>query len=587
MLKALRSIILVGLILSAWSQFSHAQQIVDISPNILDRIKLNQEFFTQVRDSFVVYDSAQLDSLIEANMAGYHLPGVAICVVKDSNIVYTRNFGWANIERGIPVADTTVFLTGSISKTFVANAAMQMWENGYLDLDADINGYIPFSVVNPFYPDSIITMRTILSHTSSIDRRDETWLPDLVLDQDNPVPLGEYLEDYLDPDGTNYSVYNYLMSPPGHEFEYSNYAVALAGYIIEQIAVNNGIADTFEQYCRDSLWEPLVMNETSWFLGNLDTNNIAVQYEYAGGYVRYGFSGFPIYPAGQLRTSSIQLARHLMAFMLHGELNGQRILESATVDTMMSIQYPGTPSDTPYEMWGLGWYKLYDDSWPYLYWGHTGGTTGCRAWMMFDPVESCGFIVLTNGSSDNGASAIAIAVAGFASDYDLDGIVTGFDNCPLTANPYQEDTDEDGLGDSCDNCIEVVNADQDNPDDDNFGTACDNCPDITNNDQNNSDNDSHGDACDNCPDVDNEDQADSDEDGIGDACEYVCGDVNGTQTVNILDITYLIAYLYKEGPPPVPMEAADVNGTGTVNILDITYLISFLYKEGPEPNCLH
>ncbi len=67
--------------------------------------------------------------------------------------------------------------------------------------------------------------------------------------------------------------------------------------------------------------------------------------------------------------------------------------------------------------------------------------------------------------------------------------------------------------------------------------------------------------------------------------DYICGDVNGSKTVNILDVTYLISYLYKGGPSPDPIEAADVNSSGTVNILDVTYLIGYLYKGGPEPNC--
>lgn len=63
-----------------------------------------------------------------------------------------------------------------------------------------------------------------------------------------------------------------------------------------------------------------------------------------------------------------------------------------------------------------------------------------------------------------------------------------------------------------------------------------------------------------------------------------CGDVNNSVSVNILDITYLISYLYKGGPAPVPYECAgDVNASSSVNILDITYLISYLYKGGPPP----
>ncbi len=66
---------------------------------------------------------------------------------------------------------------------------------------------------------------------------------------------------------------------------------------------------------------------------------------------------------------------------------------------------------------------------------------------------------------------------------------------------------------------------------------------------------------------------------------FICGDVNGNGAINILDITYLIAYLYQGGPGPGPLASADVNGNGAVNILDITHLIAYLYQGGPAPNC--
>ncbi len=93
------------------------------------------------------------------------------------------------------------------------------------------------------------------------------------------------------------------------------------------------------------------------------------------------------------------------------------------------------------------------------------------------------------------------------------------------------------------------------------------------------------DPFDNCPEDSNPDQADSDGDGIGDVCSFVCGDATGDDLVNLLDITYLINFLYKDGPDPANMDAADVNNDGAVNLLDITYMINFLYKDGPDPVC--
>ena len=66
---------------------------------------------------------------------------------------------------------------------------------------------------------------------------------------------------------------------------------------------------------------------------------------------------------------------------------------------------------------------------------------------------------------------------------------------------------------------------------------------------------------------------------------YLCGDANNDEGVNLLDITYLINYLYKSGPEAVPPEAGDPDGGGSTNLLDVTYLINYLYKTGPEPLC--
>jgi len=162
-------------------------------------------------------------------------------------------------------------------------------------------------------------------------------------------------------------------------------------------------------------------------------------------------------------------------------------------------------------------------------------------------------------------------------DSDGDNIGDVCDNCPEDYNPYQQDVDGDFVGDVCDNCINDYNPSQANTDGDLYADACDNCPDDPNDDQADGDGDSVGDVCDNCPDDYNPEQ--------DDICSYICGDANGDGIHNIFDVTFLITYLYLDGPAPDPIEAGDTNGDGTINIFDITYLISYLYLDGPDPVC--
>lgn len=120
---------------------------------------------------------AELDSVISTLMAQYHIPGLAACVVYGGELVWNNAFGIADVNQGVPVTDSTLFMIASTSKTVVAAAVMQLWEDGIFAMDDDINGYLPFSVNNPFFPGVPITFRMLLAHTSSIAYNDGAWLP--------------------------------------------------------------------------------------------------------------------------------------------------------------------------------------------------------------------------------------------------------------------------------------------------------------------------------------------------------------------------------------------------------------------------
>ncbi len=157
------------------------------------------------------------------------------------------------------------------------------------------------------------------------------------------------------------------------------------------------------------------------------------------------------------------------------------------------------------------------------------------------------------------------------------------DSVTFVKDIYHIDSDSDGTADFYDNCRLVSNASQMDADADSLGDACDNCPLVSNSSQANADADSLGDACDNCPSTYNPNQADSDHDGIGDACDYVCGDANGSGTVNISDAVYLISYIFSGGLAPSPLLAGDANCSGSVNISDAVYLIAYIFSGGAAP----
>jgi CubicO group peptidase (beta-lactamase class C family) len=355
-------------------------------------------------DHFPVrFDSAGTDSFIRTACSTYHIPGVATWTSKNGQVIWQQCYGYANLEDSTAVYDTTSFALASISKTITATAIMQLWERGVFNLDEDINNHLDFSVRNPNYPDSAITFRMLMTHTSSIQ---DYSLGQYWVTGDSPIALGEFVEGYLVPGGTYYNPNNYSSAVPGAEYDYCNVAVALLGYLVE------AMADSFPIYCQDSIFEPLGMNHTSWFLAGLDTSNIAVPYHWNGAYyVPYGHRGWPCYPAALLRASLIDLAQHLTAFIQYGMIGSVRILDSTTVELMTTVHY----QVNYYHRMGLIWMYWYDGNrW---LWFHRGESSGVNTAAAFCPAESSAVIVLTNGESWNGTYAIMNALFNYAQQY--------------------------------------------------------------------------------------------------------------------------------------------------------------------------
>jgi CubicO group peptidase (beta-lactamase class C family) len=336
----------------------------------------------------------EIDLFIQNEMTIRHIPGLSACMVKGQQVVWSGAYGMANIEQNIPVSTQTLFTIASLSKLFVGTGIVQLHENGQLGLDDNINDYLNFEITNPNFPDSIITFRMLLQHRSSLVDPESAIYETFILG-DSPIDLGQYLEDNLSESGANYHPEYYSPSySPGGGTWYSNFGFSLLGFLIEEISGIN-----YPDYCQQNIFDPLCMEQTSFFFNEIDTNNVAMPYAYnSGEYEPYGYYSIALYPSALLKTNIEDLSRFLIAYTGRGTMDGVSIFAPSSADLL-----------TPYnfEEENLAWWNGL--TWTYTFhfpddevWYHGGYMPGIRTRINYYPEDSTGLIILTNGQGQYG-----------------------------------------------------------------------------------------------------------------------------------------------------------------------------------------
>jgi CubicO group peptidase (beta-lactamase class C family) len=283
-----------------------------------------------------------------------HMPSMAICAIKEDEVVYSNVFGVYDIENNKVATEDTIYIIGSVSKTVTATAMMQIIENvSYgVDLDDNVSEYLPFNLKNPNYPDVNITFRMLLAHQSSLPYSNY-FAQQIPGDVDIPSYPDPLLKDYLLPNGNLYAPDVWAKDRPGENFNYSNIGYGVIGYLIECIS-----GMPFEEYCKQNIFIPLEMYNTSFKLADVDINRVAPQYEYfRGEHIRFLPFGWMPRACGNVRTTITDFSHFVIAHMNGGVYNGVRILKSETVELMHTDQYPGSVQQEkglPVVSWGLG-----------------------------------------------------------------------------------------------------------------------------------------------------------------------------------------------------------------------------------------
>ena len=175
-------------------------------------------------------------------------PGLTIKVIKGNKVFWSYNYGYSDLKERSVMSPDLFMNIASISKTITTTAILQLWESGELDLNDDVNKYLKFKVANPNHPEEPITIKQLLTHTSSI-RESEEYGKSYLCGKP-AVSLSDWIRNYFDPNGKFYSAEsNFHAWKPGENYKYSNIAFGLLGLIVEEVS-----QVPFNTYCKKIFW---------------------------------------------------------------------------------------------------------------------------------------------------------------------------------------------------------------------------------------------------------------------------------------------------------------------------------------------
>jgi CubicO group peptidase (beta-lactamase class C family) len=322
--------------------------------------------------------AAFLDGVMAANLRDKHVAGATVAVVKDGALLYAKGYGYSDVAHRTAVdAERSLFRIGSTSKLFTWTAIMQLVEQGKLDLDADVNRYLDFKIPAT-YPQPI-TLRHIMTHTPGFEEDGRDLITD---DSTRLIPLGRWLATHIPG----------RVRPPGIYSSYSNYATALAGYIVQR---TSGVS--FDDYIEQHILTPLGMTQTTTRqpLPARLRGDMSQGYTWAGGfYAPHKYEIVEPAPAGSVASSAADMAKFMLAHLNNGSYNGRRILADSTAVRMHTRAFG---HDARLPGFALGFYEMSSHALRII--GHGGDTQWFHTDLALVPDEKLGIFVSYNTST--------------------------------------------------------------------------------------------------------------------------------------------------------------------------------------------
>jgi len=365
----------------------------------------------------------QVDDQISDIMEQHHIPSTTVAVVRNNSIIWSKGYGE---QQRLDL----IYMIASVTKTFTATAIFQLYERGLIDLEGDVNDFLPFSFRHPNYTQTPITFRMLLQHTSGLSKDSDMYWYGVMADVlqqlgwENPcewLPYPYWIEEYLTSNGSLYEPAVWTSNEPGTNRFYSNFGYDVLGYLVEQIT-----GQPIWEYLEENVFDPLGMHSTGYNYTEFDVAQLAIPHIYmfemdptSTGNKAYPHYSTLNYGCGGLRSNIFDLAKFLLVFLHDGVSNGTRILEEDTLRTMESLQTAWLAPWDPLIQWG-GWGGTEGDEWAFhakAYGYYSGNTTA-----------PYGVITLVNQGMDSARDA-AFEITKLLQEYVHQYDVIAFD-CP-------------------------------------------------------------------------------------------------------------------------------------------------------------
>lgn len=319
-----------------------------------------------------------VDKYISEHMEDASTPGLVFLVVKDGKILFQKGYGYANLESKTPVIpDKTLFRVASISKLFTATAIMQLVEQGKINLNDDVNRYLKHFQLDNNYSKPV-TIANLLTHTAGFD------VNNIGMSAKHHNQL-ESLEQHLIKRKPT------RVLPPGELTVYSNYGIALAGYIVEQVS-----KIPFAEYVDKNIFKPLAMHRSSFLQpppGNLNSD-LATGYEYKNDQYRIlPYTYEHQIPSIALSATATDIGNFMIAHLQNGRYGDGQILQAATTKQMQRQHFTNDP-----RLPGLayGFQETFRDNLRII--RHSGLIEGFASRLLLIPQDNLGIFVACNST---------------------------------------------------------------------------------------------------------------------------------------------------------------------------------------------